>query len=77
MSCRQEVDFIAYYLSASLNARERAAFESHLDACSDCRAFIDTYKKTVEVTRTFLRARGQANRPPQLFLRRSDHSLRR
>jgi Putative zinc-finger len=53
-TCKREVVFIADYLSSRLDPQEQAVFESHLKACSDCAAFLQTYKKTIELTRTFL-----------------------
>jgi len=68
-TCVREVEFIADYLSTRLDLKEQAAFESHLEACSDCVAFLQTYKKTIELTRTFLFSAGQTCRPRQSLLR--------
>jgi anti-sigma factor RsiW len=59
-SYKKEVAFIADYLSSELDAAERSAFEDHLNACSDCAAFLQTYKKTAELTRAFLLHQGQS-----------------
>ena len=67
-TCRDEVELIGDYLTNKLTKPERAAFEAHLSACRDCGAFLATYKKTIELTRSFLR-RGwhdQPRRPLQL-----------
>jgi len=61
VTCRQAVDFIARYLSADLQGRELAAYESHLAACRDCIAFLKTYKTTIDLTRTFLATQAQEN----------------
>jgi len=58
-TCKREVEFLADYLSSRLDPQEQAVFESHLKACSDCAAFLQTYKKTIELTRTFLLTPGQ------------------
>ena len=68
-SCRDEVSLIGNYLKDNLSAAERQAFETHLGACDDCRAFLATYKKTIEMTRSFLRA--AMSQQPRLQLRRS------
>jgi anti-sigma factor RsiW len=68
-NCKSEVGFIADYLSSGLDRQEQAAFESHLKACSDCNAFLQTYKKTIELTRAFLLSAGPSHRPPQSMLR--------
>mgnify|MGYP003395824173 FL=1 len=70
-TCRDEVDLLSDYLTNDLSQAERRAFEAHLGACRDCGAFLATYKKTIEMTRSFLRA-GMSNQPqPRLQLRRS------
>ena len=60
-TCRDEVDLISDYLTNDLSKSERAAFEAHLSACRDCGAFLSTYKKTIEMTRSFLRGPSTAN----------------
>lgn len=67
-NCRDEVTLIGDYLSDNLSDRERQAFEAHLSACRDCGAFLATYKKTIEMTRSFLRA--GLRQPPRLELHR-------
>ena len=46
---------IADYLEGRLDPTVLAAFENHLGQCPDCTAFLNTYKKTIEVTKSFLR----------------------
>jgi predicted anti-sigma-YlaC factor YlaD len=53
-TCKNEVALMSAYLSNSLNARIAAGFETHLRDCSDCRAFLRTYKKTIEAMKRFL-----------------------
>lgn len=67
-TCRDEVELIGDYLTNKLSKSERAAFEAHLSACPDCGAFLATYKKTIELTRSFLRRRwrDQPRRHPRL-----------
>jgi len=55
-TCRDEIELISDYLTNNLSKSERAAFEAHLSACRDCGAFLSTYKKTIEMTRSFLRS---------------------
>src|SRR5690349_2748302 len=54
LTCARATALIGSYLSGDLRARERRAFESHQGACPDCLGFSQTYKKTVELTRSFL-----------------------
>ena len=70
-NCRDQVSLIGEYLTDNLSEPERQALEAHLGACRDCGAFLATYKKTIEMTQSFLRA-GMSNQPqPRLQLRRS------
>jgi predicted anti-sigma-YlaC factor YlaD len=61
-TCKREVEFIADYLSSSLDGQQQVAFEAHLKICSDCVAFLQTYKKTVELTRSFLLSQARLQR---------------
>jgi anti-sigma factor RsiW len=73
-SCKEEVTLIGDYLSSSLSARVAAAFETHMQACPDCVAFLQTYKKTVEATRAFLKTHPLSDRQRKLSLRPLDDS---
>ncbi len=66
-TCKDEVGLIADYLLGRLEPFVLAVFEQHLAQCPDCAAFLKTYKKTVELTASFLRMRS---------LRRGFQSLR-
>jgi hypothetical protein len=68
-TCRREVEFIADYLSSCLDLQQQVAFETHLKACGDCAAFLETYKKTVELTRAFLLSQARSQRSPRRALR--------
>jgi hypothetical protein len=49
------VGLITDYLTGQLNPEVLAAFEKHLGQCPDCTAFLNTYKKTIAVTKLFLK----------------------
>ena len=68
-NCAQEVAWIADYVSGQMTAANRAAFEMHVNACKDCAAFLQTYKKTIELTRSFLRTQPALQRPRNLTSR--------
>jgi len=57
-SCEAEVSMIGDYLTGSMAPRLRDEFEQHLSLCADCAAFLKTYRKTIEVTRAFLRSQA-------------------
>jgi Putative zinc-finger len=73
-SCKEEVTLIGDYLSSSLSNRVGAAFETHMQACPDCVAFLQTYKKTMEATRAFLKTHPVTIRQRKLSLRPLDGS---
>jgi anti-sigma factor RsiW len=54
-TCKDEVGLITEYLAGTLKPRVRTAFEQHLRQCPDCMAFLKTYRKTMELTASFLR----------------------
>jgi anti-sigma factor RsiW len=70
MTCRGEVEFLDRYLSSDLSERQRAHFESHLAVCRDCLAFLQTYKATIELTRSFLSSQSQSSPSNKLSLKR-------
>ena len=51
MTCREVADFLADYLSGALADDLRAQFDRHLTLCSNCRAYLATYRATVELGR--------------------------
>jgi hypothetical protein len=54
-SCQAAIALIGDYLAGSITRRAREDFEHHLSHCPDCAAFLNTYKKTIEATKTFLK----------------------
>ena len=47
MTCREVADFLADYLSGALDAGVQARFERHLGLCSNCQAYLATYRATI------------------------------
>ena len=68
-TCRAETQLIGDYLSDNLDIADRQAFENHLRACPECAAFLATYKKTIEMTRGFLKLQSLKTRPVHFKLR--------
>ncbi len=54
-TCRDATNLILDFLSGELGPETKAEFEKHLEICQDCVAFLNTYKKTMELTKSFLR----------------------
>ncbi len=62
---------IADYLVGRLEPTVIAAFEEHLNQCRDCAAFLNTYKKTIEAAKSFLKIESRKISPmPRLRLPR-------
>ncbi len=53
-TCRDATNLLLEFLSGELDPGTNSEFEKHLEICPDCVAFLNTYKKTVELTRSFL-----------------------
>jgi hypothetical protein len=70
LTCEKETALIADYLASDLSSGTLAAFEKHLEECPDCKAFLQTYKKTIEITRSFLELESVKARPSKPALRR-------
>jgi anti-sigma factor RsiW len=51
MTCREVADFLEDYVSGTLAADIRAQFDRHLSVCPNCRAYLATYRATIELGR--------------------------
>jgi hypothetical protein len=51
-TCKQITELVSDYLSDKLSPTAKRDFQEHLRICPDCVAFLNTYKKTVAVTRS-------------------------
>ena len=51
ISCKEIADLILDYLENNLDAENIKEFDRHIEGCVDCHAFLNTYKKTVSLTR--------------------------
>lgn len=50
-TCKEISDLIYAYLTDQLPGKTKKAFEQHLKICRDCVNFLNTYKKTLDLTR--------------------------
>jgi anti-sigma factor RsiW len=50
MNCKDAIGVLADFLEQSLSPEVLAEFERHLSDCAPCRAYLETYRKTVELT---------------------------
>jgi len=51
-TCKQMTDLVLSYLTDKLSPATKRDFQQHLRICPDCVNFLNTYKKTVAVTRS-------------------------
>ena len=51
MTCREVSDFLADYVSGTLATDIRTRFDRHLSVCPNCRAYLATYRTTIELGR--------------------------
>jgi len=54
MTCRELTDFLADYLVGDMSETQRCAFEHHLAVCGPCVAYLETYKRTIELSKAAL-----------------------
>ena len=72
VECREIVDLLADYLDGSLPPDTARALKTHLEGCSPCIVFVNTYRGTINAARKI----REVEIPPELrdrlisFLRR-------
>lgn len=77
--CQEITELILDYITGELDSKTVSALEEHLRLCPDCDAFLKTYKKTVQATRSL----HYENIPPEMqkrvrrFLREKTKAVRR
>jgi anti-sigma factor RsiW len=49
MKCQDCIDFLCDYLDESLPPEQAEVFRQHLEKCSPCVSYLETYKKTLEL----------------------------
>ena len=49
MTCRDFVEFLSEYFSGELAVVERAELKAHLLECPACVAYLDSYRKTIQL----------------------------
>lgn len=65
MTCHQLHVFLDDYLGGGLSVAVRARFETHLADCPPCRAYLDTYTRTITLTRDALKP-GSEDPPAEM-----------
>ena len=63
MTCRDFTEFLDEYLFGNLSGEERFIFESHLAECPSCVAYLDSYRKTIQLEKAAISASEDALPP--------------
>jgi len=50
LSCKELSDFLHEYVDGTLSAERKAIFERHMVLCPPCIDYLDSYKRTIELT---------------------------
>ena len=48
--CQQAVELVTDYLEGGLSRRDRRRFEAHLRGCTNCRAYLEQIRTTIQLT---------------------------
>jgi anti-sigma factor RsiW len=50
VTCKETIELLSEYLEATLDGETAAELERHLADCAPCRAYLNTYRRTRELT---------------------------
>jgi hypothetical protein len=63
VTCEQLTSFVPAHLAGKLDAETTLAFAQHLQGCSDCLSFLNTYRKSIDAVRSL----RDPDVPPELY----------
>jgi len=49
ITCKEFEDFVQRYLDDELTGREKTLFEWHMRICRECREYLASYQRTIEI----------------------------
>lgn len=50
LTCKEFVELVTDYVEDALTAGERQRFEEHMVSCDGCASYLDSIRRTIEVT---------------------------
>jgi len=50
ISCRELVELVTAYLEGALSLEDRLRFETHIEACDGCTAYLEQIRQTIAIT---------------------------
>jgi anti-sigma factor RsiW len=66
MTCKELIEFLSDYLAGEVEPPQREAFERHLAVCPPCAAYLETFKRTIQLSRSsFEEDEGAARQMPE------------
>ena len=65
MNCREFTEFLHEYLFGDLPAAERTEFDKHLAECPWCVAYLDSYRKTMQLEQAAFSTADDTPPPPE------------
>jgi anti-sigma factor RsiW len=66
MTCRDFIEFLLDYQENRLGPDQRERFDAHLRVCPDCRSYLESYGRTVDLARLASRDSIPAEVPEDL-----------
>jgi hypothetical protein len=70
MTCRELTELLCDYVGGELSDELCCTIRTHLDCCSTCVHFVETYRLTIQITRQL-----PATPPPDSLLQRLRQAL--
>jgi len=52
MTCKELIEFLSDYLAGEVAPQQRQAFERHLAVCPSCAAYLETFKRTIQLSKS-------------------------
>lgn len=68
ISCREMLDFLDDYVDGALAEDRLAIFRDHLDGCSQCVDYLETYEKAVKLARCLGKECDVADEAPEALV---------
>jgi len=75
MNCKELADFLLDYCERALPSAQQHAFEQHLAHCPPCRAYLASYRQTIELGRACAGADERAQKAARMPQRLVDAIL--
>jgi anti-sigma factor RsiW len=77
LTCREVCAFLDEFHAGELDGMRASAFERHLSLCISCRAYVDSYRRVVEMEKDAFAEPALADPPAELVaailsIRRAD-----